>query len=325
MIQPTYQPGSQTPCPDGSGSEINGYCVGTNAIMTGADTIVNVAQGGTYYLNLISFNSTASVWFVNSQGQITNITTVPSLTQPTFTIPTTAIPGMYYTIYAFDGINSAYASVLVWAGFPTITTTLQSGSIVVGSTDYDTAALSNLNVYTPTGIVTYEYFTGTSTCSGSYTYGDVVDLSGGNIPNSQTITFTAANSYSWQAVYSGDTNYMGATSACEPLTVALASPTLSTQIFSPSPPVHDTSTKDTVTLSGGYNPTGTITFTYYTTSTCSGTAYSAGSDTVSGNGAYSLTWTTTHWTTKGTYSVEASYSGDSNNNAATQCTSVSVS
>ena len=73
--------------------------------------------------------------------------------------------------------------------------------------------------------------------------------------------------------------------------------------------------KDSATLSGGYHETGTVTFTLYRGSTLVDTESAA----VSGNGTYATptgyTLPTTG-TVTGTYQWDASYNGDTNNNAA---------
>ncbi len=90
-----------------------------------------------------------------------------------------------------------------------------------------------------------------------------------------------------------------------------ATPSISTQASS-SGVVGDT-ISDTATLSGGYNPTGTITFNLYGPgdATCQSPIYTT-QQTVTGNGAYVTPAYTT--TAAGTYRWIASYSGDANNN-----------
>jgi hypothetical protein len=76
------------------------------------------------------------------------------------------------------------------------------------------------------GTVTYEYFTG-STCSGTpTTVGSPVAVTAGLVPKSVSQKLNSGGSFSWEAVYSGDSNNMGATAPCEPLTVN-SPPTLS--------------------------------------------------------------------------------------------------
>jgi hypothetical protein len=69
---------------------------------------------------------------------------------------------------------------------------------------------------------------------------------------------------------------------------------------------------DTASLTGGYNPTGTITFTL---TAPDGTTTPEGSVTVTGDGTYGSPTTVTA-TEVGTYTWHASYSGDADNNAA---------
>jgi hypothetical protein len=135
----------------------------------------------------------------------------------------------------------------------------------------------------------------------------------GVVPNSANISFSAAGTYSFQAVYSGDANNNGATSACtdEQLVVNKLQPNAATaQNLIPN---------DNFTLSGGFNPTGSITFNLYDPSdaTCSGTPALTQTVTVNGNGTYSTTNTTFIANTEGTWRWASSYTGDGNNQPAT--------
>jgi hypothetical protein len=116
----------------------------------------------------------------------------------------------------------------------------------------------------------------------------------------------------WSAAYSGDANNNAVHSqmAAEPVVVSPAQPSITTSP-APTSAIVGATLKDTATLSGGYHPTGTITFTLYDPNSTSAYTETA---TVSGNGPYSTvqgfaanmagTW---HWS--------AAYSGDANNNA----------
>ena len=72
--------------------------------------------------------------------------------------------------------------------------------------------------------------------------------------------------------------------------------------------------KDTATLSGGDDPTGTITFTLYSPS---GTLLDTETVTVSGDGTYTTPkgYSLPSNAAAGTYQWDASYSGNSDNNA----------
>jgi uncharacterized repeat protein (TIGR01451 family) len=96
-------------------------------------------------------------------------------------------------------------------------------------------------------------------------------------------------------------------------TVVAAAPTLTTQA---SPPVQTADAiSDTATLSGGLNPTGTITFYVFgpDDSTCGATPAFSSAVSVTGNGQYN---SGSFFPSKpGTYYFVANYSGDDNNKA----------
>ena len=96
-----------------------------------------------------------------------------------------------------------------------------------GASAFDTSTVGTSDTVTATGTVTYALFTGTgcaaanqvTTLNGN-TWPDTVTLdSAGNAPNSQATGTLAQGGYSFQATYSGDGNYTGNTSPCEPFTV----------------------------------------------------------------------------------------------------------
>jgi uncharacterized repeat protein (TIGR01451 family) len=144
------------------------------------------------------------------------------------------------------------------------------------------------------------------------------------VPDSAVHGPLAAGAYSFIAVYSGDSNYSSSTSPVEPLKVSNASPTLrttpdlTTVTLGPNP----VTLTDTATLEGGFHPTGAIIFELF---------HNGGSMpvftqlvSVSGNGTYStptgFPLPPTGMAT-GTYQWDASYSGDVNNNAASDTNS----
>ncbi len=97
-------------------------------------------------------------------------------------------------------------------------------------------------------------------------------------------------------------------------TVNAASPTLTTTA-SPDVALSNTTVtlSDSAVLAGGYNETGTVTFTLYQGSTLLDTEMVS----VSGNGTYSTSTGYTlpsNGTATGTYQWDATYSGDANNN-----------
>ena len=127
------------------------------------------------------------------------------------------------------------------------------------------------------------------------------------------ITGTVTGTYTWQATYLGGD---GSTAqdqggTAEQVTVGQAGPTLTTQA-SPGVVVGGTVT-DTATLSGGYAPTGMITFTL--TAPDGKTAVDTETATVAGNGNYT-TPAGYAAMAAGLYQWSASYSGDANNSTA---------
>ena len=99
-------------------------------------------------------------------------------------------------------------------------------------------------------------------------------------------TAITAGTYHWLAIYSGDGNNNGTNSGCasEPVTIGNVSPSLTTTASTGNLGGQLT---DTATLSGGFNPTGTISFYLFapgvtcSTSDQSGAVYSSAGITVS--------------------------------------------
>jgi hypothetical protein len=178
-------------------------------------------------------------------------------------------------------------------------------------------------------------FTLTSNYSGTCAAGAAVTLDGTDAGNSDPRTVDSAaltaGAYAYRAVVGSDSNYDGATGACEPFSVGKANTTTATTIHNGNPAtdiaagnvstvvagstVHD---KATVTGQvGGIAITGNVTFTWFTTSDqCTGASTGAGTVTLDANGV-------AHPSTSfgplpaGLRSFRATYNGDANYNAST--------
>ena len=229
--------------------------------------------------------------------------------------------GTYHWIasYGGDGNNAPIAGACGDAGendtvikaSPAIATTANE-SVVVGNAINDTATLSG--GVSPTGTITFNLYA-TADCSGQALHTETVTVNGnGSYP---ATAYTPANvgTYHWIASYSGDAKNNSATGACgdagENDTVTPAAPAVVTQASSAV--TIGGAISDTATLSGGVNPTGSITFNLYgpNDATCTGAVVFTSTVTVNGNGAYgSGTFTPA---TAGTYRWIANYSGDGNN------------
>jgi hypothetical protein len=237
---------------------------------------------------------------------------------------TTTATGTDYWVATYTGdanntaVSSSVASepVTVSPASPMLTTTA-GGTVVLGSgaTLTDTATLSG--GFSPTGSLTFTLHDSsnavvdseTAAVHGNGTYSTPT----GSVPST-------AGTYQWEASYSGDGNNtpVSSTLGSEPQTVTPASPTLlttpapSTVTLGPAaPPL-----QDAATLSGGFTPTGSITFTLLGPDGV--TPVDSETVGVTSNGTYS---TATGFTlppsgpVTGTYQWEASYSGDGNNSA----------
>jgi hypothetical protein len=85
---------------------------------------------------------------------------------------------------------------------------------ILGETFYDTAALTVApsGGPTPTGTVTYNFYSGT--CSGTLISSTTVTLSGGTVPQSQTVGPLKPGFYSFQATYTSTNGYPTTSSVC---------------------------------------------------------------------------------------------------------------
>jgi hypothetical protein len=94
-----------------------------------------------------------------------------------------------------------------------------TSSVPLDSTVHDQAVVSGTGAGTPTGTVTFTFFTSGDCTTGAQGAG-MVTLVGGVAHPSDTAGPLGAGSYAFRAHYSGDSNYSESTSACEPLTVS---------------------------------------------------------------------------------------------------------
>jgi hypothetical protein len=96
------------------------------------------------------------------------------------------------------------------------------------------------------------------------------------------------------------------------LTVKKANPTIVNSLSSSSITVGDSVT-GSATLTGGYQAGGSVTYEFYSSLTCTGTPTIVGSPAAVANGLVPSS-ASQKFSTAGTYSWTASYSGDTNNN-----------
>lgn len=194
-----------------------------------------------------------------------------------------------------------------------------------GAAAYDTSTVTGVTGFAPSGKLTYTFFTDGTCTTSSYT--DTVDLlSNGSVPNSTSTAPLAAGSYSFRAVYAGDTNYNGSTGPCEDFAVAQAASSITTTVYDPTikGPWSGTETLgatayDTSSLAGGvtgFDPTGTVIYTLYPNKSCA--APSTPLNSTEATSTVKLTAGSvpdsdpTDALAAGDYSFQAVYSGDNN-------------
>ena len=200
---------------------------------------------------------------------------------------------------------------------PAVTlTTTASPTVVIGGSVSDSVNVGS--GFNPTGSVTFSlYGPNDATCGNAPIFTDTKTVSGDGTYNSASFTPATAGTYRWIVTYSGDTNNFAGSGSCndanESVVVSKATPTLSTLV---SPNTHRVGAMvtDTATVSGGFSPTGTVTFRLFgpNDSTCSTAPVFTSTKTLSGGTATSDPFIPT---LPGTYRWIASYNGDANNNA----------
>ncbi len=324
-------------------SNADGAPVGT-AIVDSAHVIGDNPSGSvTFYLYgpdnpTCANNSDAGPTWLQSWSEQLDQNGNASVPGPGFT---TAQVGTYQWVahYAGDANNTSATSA---CGSEAVTigktdahiTTEQSNEdgAPVGTAIEDTAHVTGND---PTGDVTfYLYGPNDPTCANNSDSGLTwlqkwtVDLKSdgkASVPDPGYAT-TKTGTYQWVAHYSGDDNNKSATSECgsEPVTIHKLSPAIAT-VASDGGPV-GTQIHDTAQVSGGDNPTGTVTFSLFSpsNSTCSsedgGGSLQDVTVALGSDGSASSAGSPFTTTSVGTYHWIATYSGDANNKgASTSC------
>ncbi len=234
-------------------------------------------------------------------------------------------PGTYLFVAAYSGddsnssattaCNDANESVAVSPASPTLDTSA-SPSVPAGGQISATATLSGGDA--PTGTMTFTVFgpDDESDCSATPIFTSTQTVTDNGVYTSDSFTADEAGSYDFIASYSGDANNNPVVTGCgdedETVTVTAASPTLTTSATTAADLGGTIS--DTATLSGGDNPTGTITFDVFGPDPdgCGDPAFTSTITVSDGTGNYTSDPFTP--TATGTYIWQASYNGDANNN-----------
>lgn len=172
----------------------------------------------------------------------------------------------------------------------------------------------------PTGTITFRlYGPNDTTCAAApvFTSNPITVAGNGTYVSAPGFTPAALGVYRWIASYSGDAGNAAVAGACndanESATITTATPTIVTAASAGG--LRGTVLTDQATLSGAFNPTGSITFRLYgpNDATCAAApVFTSNAITVAGNGTYASAPGFTA-TALGTYRWIAAYSGDGNN------------
>ena len=232
--------------------------------------------------------------------------------------------------YSGDAANSPAASackaemVTIKKAGPALNTLPSPGSGPVGVILNDTAELRS--GFAPTGSVLFNlYPPSDAACERNPIYSQVVPVDHGNGSYATTpgIPSNAAGTWRWTAAYGGDQNNAPAASGCqdEMATVTKANASITT-VPNPATGIVGDVLNDMASLTGTFNPTGTILFKLFPPSdtTCTGAAVYSQAVDVNGSGDYH---TSPGYTSDqaGVWNWTAHYSGDANNNQASSgCT-----
>ena len=192
---------------------------------------------------------------------------------------------------------------------PSVSTTASSGSVTVGQPISDQASVTG--GFNPTGTVTFSLYSNDN-CLVPPLFTDTEGLSTGSA-TSASYTTTASGTDYWVAFYNGDGNNNPTGSSCsaEPVLVNPATPSVSTTASATTVKVGRT-IADKASVTGGFNPTGTVTFSLYSNDSCTGPALFSATASLSGGSATSGVYRTT---STGTDYWVATYNGDTNNNS----------
>ncbi len=256
-------------------SAVVGSSVADKATVTG---LVNAGSGDTVTFKLYSsatVQNSSTLLYSSTQP----VTVSGGMGTATSAGYTAAATGTDYWVATFNGDsnNNAVASgataepVTITKASSSVSTAIYnastnkpvSGSQPLGTSVYDTATVTATPV-TPTGTVTYYFYTTATPVYGTTTplTTQIVMLTGtGSVPNSSSTGGLGAGSYSFIAVYSGDSNYTAYTGMVEPLTIGTPNVTV-TKTADCSQIAPGTSAGYTVTITN----TGSVTATGVTLS-----------------------------------------------------------
>ncbi len=223
----------------------------------------------------------------------------------------------------YDPMDSACLSLTVVKPTPAVVLEIHDPSEAVV-----TSVLPNTKVHgkatvsgtgpTPTGTVTFTFYTSNNCGGGSSNLGTIT-LNSGIAHPSNSSNNLGAGDYSFKARYNGDSTYLAANSACKLLLAEKLNPTVMSEIHNvghnPVTSVNAGTVVHDKAIVSGNGPTvaGTVDFLRYDKIDCSGKSHNDGSNISLSSGAAESTNFTTG-TKNMSYKVH--YDGDANYNPA---------
>ena len=224
-------------------------------------------------------------------------------------------------LYAGDANNAAVAgacndpgeSATIDAVTPTLVTAASAGG-VIGVPLFDQATLGGGLL--PGGAIAFSlYGPNDATCANAPVFTASVAVNGNAVYASSPYAPLAVGTYRWIAAYGGDANNANVSGLCgdsgETAVVGAAVPALATTASAGG--AIGAMLNDQATLTGGFAPTGTLTFSLYSANdaTCAGPPVFTSVVAVAGDGVYVSTPFAP--ASAGTYRWRAFYSGDARN------------
>jgi hypothetical protein len=292
--------------------------------LTATDTATitggNNPSGSVSFTLYSDANCTQAVPSVSGSGTISN----GSANYSTSWTPSATGTYSWIASYAGDANNAGFTTecsdaneqVVISQGRPSIATSASptGGSVGQQLTVTDTATITGGN--NPSGSVSFTLYSDANCTQAVSGVGGSGTISNGAANYSASWLPSATGTYSWIASYPGDANNAGFTTGCGAANEQIVIGQAGTGLTQASPTSGSAGQQlrvtDTATISGGNNPSGSVTFTLYRDPGCTQAVPSvSGRGTISnGSASYSTSWTPS---TAGTYSWIASYPGDANN------------
>src|SRR5262249_36768530 len=230
--------------------------------------------------------------------------------------------GTYHWVVSFTGeANNAAPPAVTNEAFtvgkanPARTTTIlqPTGAVAAGDvTVQDRATIAG--GFNPTGTLTFELVNSNNQVIPGTSFLTTVSANGSYDTTPATVSL-GAGTYHWVVLYTGDANNAAPPAVTdEAFTVNPASPTITTTPNPATVPLGGT-LQDAADLTGGFNPTGAITFNLYAPGVNPAVGPATFTETVTGvngNGTYHTTLGFAP-TVTGTWHWVATYGGDPNN------------